>query len=220
MSWGLAYRLCEYLLIRDHQFNRKFIAYFIGIFISSWIGAKILFLIVTKDVQSLVSESSFWLGGGFVFLGGFILGTIFTLLAIKPLKMISWSQIKSVIPAIPLSHALGRVGCFMAGCCYGKPWHTHIVGVEVERYPVQLMESFGLFLIGLWLWKIAKYKKDSLISNYLLSYGALRFFLEYLRGDDIRGVYSIGLSTSQIVSIVLIAIGIILKLRKSKEIRP
>lgn len=205
MAWGLAYRLCEHYLLARNEYNKKFLIYFIGIFITGWVGAKILFLMVSSHDHFDQVSASFWLGGGFVFLGGLIGATLFTLLSLK-LKWINLLQLNLMLPTLPFAHAVGRVGCFLAGCCYGKQCDLHVIGLD--RYPVQLMESAGLVLLGLWLNRNNKnhFEKNNL-HEYLIGYGTLRFSLEFLRGDDIRGVYLNLLSTSQIVSIVMIIIG-------------
>lgn len=217
MSWGLAYRLCEYLLKVNDKFTKGFLIYFFSIFVFSWVGAKLLFLLVTKEVHHMALESSFWLGGGFVFLGGFIFATILTLFAVYILRMIKWDQIEIVLPSLAFSHALGRVGCFLAGCCYGKEIHFH--EFPFERYPVQLMESAGLIILGIFLWKNTKNKKWKLNpSYYLVGYGSLRFCLEFLRGDIIRGIYTLGISTSQIVSIFMIIAGMFLIMKSKRSL--
>lgn len=208
MAWGLGYRICEYLLIKNDKFTKSFIIYFISMFISSWVGAKLLFLLVTRDVRNIALESNFWLGGGFVFLGGLLLSALVTWIFISKLKIISKEQLLVSVPAIALAHGVGRLGCFLAGCCFGVDTHGHFF--EFERYPVQLFEAFGLFSLGVILFKRSKRNNFRFNgASYLLAYGSLRFALEFMRGDYIRGVYSYGLSTSQTISIFMILIGII-----------
>lgn len=216
MAWGLAYRLCEHYLLIRNEYNRKFLLYFVGIFITGWIGAKVLFLIVSSHNHLDQTSASFWLGGGFVFLGGLIGATLFTLFSLKK-KWISLLQLNLMLPALPFAHAVGRVGCFLAGCCYGKQCDLHAIGLD--RYPVQLMESAGLVLIGLWLHRNNKNKNEQKnLREYLISYGILRFSLEFLRGDEIRGVYLNLLSTSQIVSIAMISIGVVMIYRTKRSL--
>ena len=118
-----------------------------------------------------------------------------------------------LIVAVPLGHALGRVGCFLAGCCYGKPttlpWgvrftnpHTlvppELMGVPL--HPTQLYEAalnFALFLLLHYASK-KPHKDGKILVEYVLCYAVMRFALEFLRGD-FRGGFLLGLSPSQVI---------------------
>lgn len=107
-------------------------------------------------------------------------------------------------------HFFGRIGCFFAGCCYGKITESHlgvifpdniehgIIHNGLKRYPTQLFEAVALLVIFI-LVSFAKNKFQS----YLASYASIRFFLEFFRGDD-RGYLTSFLSPAQIISIVII----------------
>ena len=134
---------------------------------------------------------------------------------------------------IPYVHAFGRIGCFCAGCCYGIEY-TGPLSVA-GHFPVQLLEALLLFafafvILGL----VCKRSRNefgmtgiSLFLYYILYYSILRFFLEFLRGDEARGRVSfetgISLSISQIISLILFTAGIILivliKIRKNDKVR-
>ena len=113
---------------------------------------------------------------------------------------------------IPIMHAFGRIGCFCAGCCYGRPYEGF--GAVVFPYgsqalageklfPVQLVES-GLVLILAIVIIILEVKKEFYytIETYLISYSVIRFILEFMRYDAVRGE-AFGLSTSQWISIAV-----------------
>lgn len=212
MSWGVGFHLSKSLLKIS---EKNFQILFWGSFLSAWLGAKLFFLI---GQPALIDQTSFWLGGGFVFYGGIIGGLFFLIpfclyhpaLNLKDMDVLS-------IP-ICFSQAIGRLGCLLAGCCYGLesevPWAIHLH--NKFRHPVQIYESFALFLLGIFLWKS---RKNNLFIFYFIGYGVLRFFLEFLRGDEIRGITSVGLSYSQIVSLVLIITGLVIKLQ-SRQLRP
>ena len=156
--------------------------------------------------------------GGAVFygglLGGLAAGALY--LRIRRLPFAAYADIAA--PAIPLFHAFGRIGCFLGGCCYGIPWeggitYTRALSPEangVARFPVQLLESallFALFLLLAALFRRGALRAK-LLALYLAVYAVLRFLLEFLRGDAIRGVY-FGLSTSQWISLaILLALGV------------
>lgn len=153
--------------------------------------------------------------GGMVFYGGLIGGIIALLIADKFDKKYFKGDIMfdAVAVVIPLFHTFGRIGCFLGGCCYGVACefgftvHGNTLYPEVNdvnRLPVQLIESgcnLILFFILLTLYKKQKFQKRLLIV-YFYIYPVIRFILEFFRGDEIRG-FLFGLSTSQIISILL-----------------
>ncbi len=145
-------------------------------------------------------------------------------------RMITKNEInKSVFDILafcfPMFSIFGRIGCFLAGCCYGMPSHSIIAvpmpsenGEIINRIPTQLIEA--LFNVGLTITFIILYhkkqKKDGKnVYWYFLSYSIFRFVIEFFRGDKIRGVYGI-LSFSQIISIFLFIYSID-KLKKRSE---
>lgn len=118
-----------------------------------------------------------------------------------------------LVVTIPLFHSIARIGCFLAGCCFGKEnqscfsieYTTSILGVEntAQRIPVQLYEAlfnFLLFLYLLYLIKLEDWKQKNIVEVYLLIYSVGRFVLEFFRGDTVRGIIN-GISFSQLISI-------------------
>jgi phosphatidylglycerol:prolipoprotein diacylglycerol transferase len=133
--------------------------------------------------------------------------------------------------SISLGQAIGRVGCFFYGCCFGKAveahsfWYTFAVkfpGHQVYRHPTQLYSSIANLCIFLTLIYIGKRTKNAgmVVVSYFYIYGLFRFLIEFLR-DDVRltilGVQS--LSTSQTVSLIGILFGIILHIYVHKTAR-
>lgn len=118
---------------------------------------------------------------------------------------------------IPLAHAIGRLGCFFAGCCHGRETETWY-GIQMltetgwkKVVPVQLFESIFLFaLAGILIWLFfKKTQKTPLMPIYCGFYGIWRFFIEYARADD-RGATIISfLTPSQLIALLLVAIAII-----------
>ena len=158
-----------------------------------------------------------FIGSGIVFYGGLIGGIAGALLGIYVARCDFRSVEQSVVPFIPLGHAIGRIGCVMAGCCYGFEYEgffalyykNALSGISPEQgyFPVQPLESLlnvGICLLLLWLSKNTK-RKFGLLSWYLALYAVARFFLEMLRGDAVRGIFS-GFSTSQHISLALLAL--------------
>lgn len=209
LSWGVGFYLSRYLFDKFNLGSRPLLPLFIGVFVTSWIGAKVFFLLFSSQhkVYQYLYADSFWLGGGFVFYGGLIFGITFYFIYSLWLKKFPFTQSKLFIPGLVLGHAIGRVGCFFTGCCFGSqcdlPWAVHMHGEWI--HPVQLYEAFGLFAIGFMTLKWVNGKKDNIfiITRYLVFYSLLRFAVEYFRGDKIRGVHWMDLSTSQMISIAL-----------------
>jgi phosphatidylglycerol:prolipoprotein diacylglycerol transferase len=181
----------------------------LGLFLCSWIGAKVLF-IFTQDrwaMGDLAQAGNFWLGGGFVFLGGLLGGGLFTLIVGSVWKHLSFKKMDFTIAPLLWGHALGRVGCFLAGCCFGQqttvPWAIHLHGYS--RHPTQLYEAVALALLA-YLIQSKRFKSYQ-AQGYLVSYGLIRWVIENYRGDELRGSWA-GQSTSQWISLVLMVTGL------------
>ncbi|MCL2251439.1 MAG: prolipoprotein diacylglyceryl transferase [Treponema sp.] len=150
--------------------------------------------------------------GGRTFYGGLIGALVLGWFVIlKDKNYIKYFDIIAL--GIPLFHFFAKIGCFLAGCCYGieskigfKYIDNHSAETdEIIRLPVQLLESFFCIILFFYLnYLFIKNKfENKLIYLYLLIYSAGRFFIEYLRGDASRGIW-FHLSTSQIISILII----------------
>lgn len=190
----------------------------------SLFGGSLLYVVVTyscEQIIAFIAAGDFrFLSSGIVFYGGLLGGIAGALIGIRVAKCKLETVIRSVVPYIPLGHAIGRVGCVMAGCCHGFPYdgpfalyYPHSVsGLSPEQgyFPVQLLEALINVVICIVLVSVEKKLKRAkdLIFAYLGMYAVSRFCLEMLRGDAIRGVWY-ALSTSQIISIVLVCISII-----------
>ncbi len=197
------------------------------VFLFAMLGAGFLYLIVTYPIDYIISEiisGSFNFNIGLVFYGGLIggIGGAFVGAKIARVKLMELED--AIVPYIPLGHAIGRVGCFLAGCCYGMEYSgpcavyypNSIFGLspDVGYFPVQLLESaLDLCIMGyLLLYSTKKNKtKGELLFEYLWLYALMRIFTECFRGDAIRGVFS-GFSTSQWVSIGMILASILFKI--------
>lgn len=175
------------------------------------------------SLEELIHAITFIFGGNVFFgglLGGILVGYIY--LYNKPnLKYL----IDVITPGIPLFHFWGRIGCFLAGCCYGIENKLGIVlqnsiipeANGVKRFPIQILESgFNLCLfIILDRLRYKKYFVGNMLNIYLMMYAIGRFFIEFLRGDDYRGKI-LYLSTSQIIS-VFILVFLVLKYIKTQN---
>lgn len=207
IAWGVAFQFFHSLQ-RKSQINFKNMKIFLGgIFLSAWIGAKVFFIITSQGLigKGYLTNSNFWLGGGFVFYGGLIFGLLFVIIYNK-YDSHPWKDYGVLIPSLALGHGIGRIGCFLTGCCHGKLWYHSDHG-DIN-YPVQLYEALGLFVLSFLGYRLFS-KGKGIVLFYLFSYGVLRFILEFMRGDEIRGIWALGLSTSQIISLVFIIFSVV-----------
>ena len=184
-------------------------------------GAKLLFLFVEwRQILKAPEELFSMLTDGFVVFGG-ILGGIaagFWYCKKERLSFLQWFDF--LMPAVAVAQGFGRIGCFLAGCCYGKETDSFFSVIfhssdyapnGIPLIPVQLYASILDFLLAallLWLSGIQK-KEGRIAAGYLILYSFGRFFLEFFRGDTERGMAA-GLSVSQYISLFTFAGGILL----------
>ncbi|MEE3333708.1 MAG: prolipoprotein diacylglyceryl transferase family protein [Ruminococcus sp.] len=210
--------------------------------VGAFIGAHILYAVTNaaqiyeqltiffernKDISYLWEIIRVY-AGGMVFYGGLIGGLVFGIIYCKIRKISLGLFSDCFAVAIPLFHACGRVGCFLSGCCYGVESGFGFTATQsiidscngVCRFPVQLLESFLNLVIFAIL--LILFRKGIMIGRliyiYLIMYGTVRFFDEFLRGDEYRGIL-LNLSTSQWISLILIIFAIIILIKnKSKAV--
>ena len=188
------------------------------IIIGAIIGSRIGYLLFDlNSIANFLDIFKFW-EGGLSFHGGFIGGTLFGFFYVKKNKLNFWEIADVIAPSIPLAQAIGRIGCFLRGCCYGietsLPWGINYLG-EI-RHPTQIYSSIALFLIFIFLSK-QKYKKNfngALFLTYIIIYSVFRFFIEFIRAEP---KVLLGLTGAQIASIVLFVIAIFIFLRFKKK---
>lgn len=220
LAWGIGFYLTRYLFIKNKEDDSGLLKLYLGVFVASWIGAKLFFLFFTAQhkLYEYLYADYFWLGGGFVFYGGLIFGLIYYLFYSLIFKKFDFQKSYLLAPGLIMGHAVGRIGCFLTGCCYGSqcdlPWAIKLSG-EL-RHPVQLYEAISLILLGFLSLNWIKKKKTNLyvILHYLLIYSAVRFIVEFFRGDELRGVFWLSLSASQLISLGMFLIAFTIKIAK------
>ena len=167
-----------------------------GALIGAAIGAKILDFIVDYRYFSANFYNVEALFYGKTIIGGFIGGIIGAKITKKIFK-IDAKKGNLFAPAIAIGVAIGRIGCFLRGCCYGKPtnlpWGVNF-GDGILRHPTQIYES--IFMLGMFVYlETIKNKKNikpgQLLKILMVSYFTFRFFIEFIRAQDIAffGVY-------------------------------
>lgn len=190
------------------------------VLIPAILGARIYYVIFSWDYYSKnPSEIIMIRNGGLAIYGGLLTAFLITYIYSKK-KNISFLTILDIFaPGIALGQAIGRWGNFINKEAYGRatdlPWAIIIDGQKV--HPTFLYESIGDFIIFLVLYNLCKKnrnEKGTIIALYFMLYGILRFFVEGLRTDSL---YFLGMRVSQIVSLVLIAIGVAICILNKKK---
>ncbi|KPK42385.1 MAG: hypothetical protein AMJ78_02725 [Omnitrophica WOR_2 bacterium SM23_29] len=178
---------------------------------SGILGARLLYVFLNLGYykENPLEIIMIW-RGGLVWYGGFILAIFLAIWFLKAKKLPILKTGDLIIPYVALGQAIGRIGCFLNGCCYGKPTSLPL-GVTFDPalgsvHPTQLYESAAMFLIFLIL-KGRMPGDGKTIFLYLISYSIFRFFNEFLRGDVPQVL--VGLTVSQIISIVVLLTTII-----------
>lgn len=185
-------------------------------------SAGLLYILVSYSIKELISSIvngniDFLKNGGLVFYGGLVGGIIGSILASR------WQQLdirkveQCIIPVLPLGHAIGRIGCLLAGCCHGFEYtgplavKNLLISAGKTYFPIQMVEALlnlGIFMFLLWYIR-KKRPTYHILCAYLLFYSILRFILEFFRGDLIRGSF-LKLSTSQWISVALFLVSIMI----------
>ena len=194
----------------------------IYLIIAALIGAKLMLIAVDWEYfRSQPRELLSLVRAGGVFYGGLIAAVAVGLWLVRRYKLPVWTTADLMAPGIALGHVVGRFGCLLAGCCYGRPtdvpWAVTFtdplaaqnVGTPlgIPLHPTQLYDAGAeLLILGVLLFTERKGRPFAgrTFWMYLLLYGISRFIIEFYRGDPNRGTVMAGLSTSQFVSLLLV----------------
>lgn len=209
--------LCLLIYISSEKYNffesRIFLNCLPTGIVFTLLGGKFLFALVLV----CQGEQNFWhafLFGGFVYYGGMLGGFFGIALACLHSKRNILDHLDVITSLLPLGQAVGRIGCFLNGCCYGIPYKG-VLSVEypindtiVSVFPTWFVESLFCFLLFIYFQLLFKTRKRGIQTGiYLIAYSSFRFFIEFIRGDKIRGLWR-EFSTSQFISVFLICWGI------------
>ena len=202
----------------------------IAVVLAGIIGSKILYIILDwrsghvygQNLREIFTLDTLQAGG--VFSGGLIAAFIVAWWFLRKYQMPALATCDAFAPGLAIGHCIGRLGCFAAGCCYGKPtdhwWGVkftnplaqQLVGTPLNEAlePTQLFESaaeLGIFLLLMWMFKRKKFD-GQIFGAYLFLYGIARFCIEFLRGDPGRGsILGGALSGTQLIAIGLVLTG-------------
>ena len=185
----------------------------IGAIVIGFLSAS-LFQAVYNYIEN--PAAGFHFGESMTFMGGLIGGVVSFLAIYFIVRNKLHGRLIDVLSLVPccitIAHGFGRIGCFFAGCCYGKETDSFL-GVQFPHlshpvHPTQLYEAAFLFIMfGLMLFLLLKFNFKHNMSVYLISYGIFRFLIEFVRGDH-RGELVTGISPSQFWSIPMVLLGV------------
>jgi phosphatidylglycerol:prolipoprotein diacylglycerol transferase len=220
---------------REGLDGAKVMDFGIYLIIAALVGAKLALIVVDfsyyranpKEILSLARA-------GGVFYGGLIAALAVGLLLVRRYKLPVWKTGDLIAPGIALGHVIGRLGCLMAGCCYGRPttvpwaitFHDPMAGInvgtplDVPLHPTQLYDAGAELIILIALLTTEKKGKPFAGRTfwlYMLLYAISRYIIEIYRGDD-RGMFFNTFSTSQLVSLAIVPVSIFMLWRLRKRV--
>ena len=217
------YRAKKQRMDRDHVFSL-----IIWCLLGGIVCSKLLFWIT--EWKTILNDSRYLmdtLADGFVVYGGIIGGILAGCLYCFCKKINFWKYFDLVMPSVALAQGFGRIGCLLAGCCYGRETNSALAITfqnsdfapnHVALIPTQIYSSmldFAHFFVLLYISRHKK-KDGQVAACYLIFYSIGRFILEFFRGDLIRGSVG-GLSTSQFISLFILAAGLAIIVGRSKK---
>jgi phosphatidylglycerol:prolipoprotein diacylglycerol transferase len=206
----------------------------IYLIIAALVGAKLALVIVDfsyyranpREILSLARA-------GGVFYGGLVAALVVGLLLVKRYRLPVWKTGDLIAPGVALGHVIGRMGCLMAGCCYGRPttvpwaitFHNPLASLnlgtplDVPLHPRQMYHAGAELILLIALLTTEKRGKPFAGRTfwlYMLLYAISRYIIEIYRGDE-RGIFFSTFSTSQLVSIVIVPVSVFMLWRLHKR---
>ena len=206
--------------------NEKILDLGLVLLISGIIGARLLYVLVeAKYYKANPLEIIMIWKGGLIFYGGFIAAFVCCWIFLKKNKMPILRTCDHIIPYLALGQAIGRIGCFFNGCCFGKPTNLpwgmifpvgSIAGdvyPGIHIHPTQLYSAYTNFLIFAILLLFRNWKKfdGQILYLYFILYSVSRFLIEFLRADNPQIL--LGLTISQVICVVLFLTGSVMYIR-------
>ncbi|MFH1305032.1 MAG: prolipoprotein diacylglyceryl transferase [Candidatus Omnitrophota bacterium] len=218
-SYGLcvagAFLLCTVLILKDSKKRgmspEKVFDCFVAILIGGIVGARAMYVTANwpEYAHSPLSALRFY-EGGLIFQGGLIAAVITAVVVTRIKKLSFWKITDLMAPYIVLGQAIGRIGCFLNGCCYGRIVQRAGITFPQEavmRFPTQIYSSLFLLLLFMFLlWVRQKRSFDgSVFMMYIIIYSVFRFLMEFMRGDEYMTLF--GMRLSQVICIAMFACG-------------
>jgi phosphatidylglycerol:prolipoprotein diacylglycerol transferase len=195
----------------DIIFNLLFFTFIVAI-----LGARFLYILQNigyylKNPSQIIMLQH----GGLSWFGGLVFGVIFDVLYLKKKKLAVYKIMDLVIPFVALGQAIGRIGCLLNGCCFGKSvskfglYFDYFTGEKIMRIPTQLYSSLLLLAIFIILRFLQErpHEEGEIFFTYLLLYCFKRFFIEFWRADSPRLI--LNLTLFQIISLVIFSLALV-----------
>lgn len=218
-------------LAKDARMNPEVIVN-LGVYcaLAGIVGAKVLMIAMDPAYRANPGEifTLATLQSAGIFYGGLIAAVLMAYIYMRRNHLPFFRTADLFAPGLALGHGIGRLGCFAAGCCWGKPTHlpwavvftnpdARAVGVPmgIPLHPTQLYESFSEFLICgiLFLFARRGHRDGAILGGYFALYGIVRFLVEFLREHDESNPLGLALSLEQWISLGLVVAGAILIFR-------
>lgn len=196
---------------RDYK-RDKILDLGITILLSGIIGSRLLYVLLNLDFYLRNPKEIFMLHhGGLAIFGGILVAVIAILVFCRFNKLHFLKIVDLIVPFVALGHSIGRIGCFLNGCCYGMPSKFGIyfpIHNEV-LIPTQLISSLLLLILFviLRLKQSRPHQDGAIFVTYIILYSAIRFFVEFIRADSPR--FLLGLTIFQYFCIVLFVLGVL-----------
>ena len=208
-----SFTLCMLRFHRKGEDLKLLMTLLVPTILGGFLGSHLLGCIIESQSLSEFFTLCMDLTQGYVFYGGLLTILITTLIYSKVTSLDYLHYTDLIIPTLPAAQGFGRIGCFLAGCCYGKPCsflsvtftHSPVAPNFVPLFPIQLLCACFDFIFFFCILKYEKKAppKGTLTFTYLTVYSLVRFIVEFFRGDARRG-FILFLSSSQVFSVVLL----------------
>ena len=195
--------------------------------VAGFVGARLFFFLYNPEYLKPWYRIFYIWEGGLVWYGGVVFGALTAIYFIKKRRIPVWKFADVIAIALSVGLGFGRIGCTMAGCCYGKVCHAPFAIVftnphsaaplNVPLWPTEPVSSAANFLIALILYILYRRGKvpGEVFGFYLIFYGIFRFLIEFVRATpkEILGTFS----NNQIISIIMVAAGIAIVIYRRKR---
>jgi phosphatidylglycerol:prolipoprotein diacylglycerol transferase len=196
----------------------------IAALVGGLIGARFLFVVI--NWQMFLEEplrALMFYEGGLAFQGGLVGGILAVFIVTKVKKLSFWRVADLLAPYVVLGQAIGRIGCFLNGCCYGKVITKGLgvtyPGETVVRMPSQLYSALGLLVIFLVLIALRERRRFDgfILSMYFVLYGVFRFFIAFTRADNPMIFSWLKLSQAISIGTIILGVGLYFLLKRFKK---
>ncbi|MCF8114161.1 MAG: prolipoprotein diacylglyceryl transferase [Desulfotignum sp.] len=199
---------------------------FFVILVSGILGARLLYVLINFEQfeSNLLDIFKIW-NGGLVFFGGFIAAVAGSVVVLKIKKLPFLKTADTIAPGAALGHGIGRLGCFFAGCCYGRQCDlpfavrfTHpdsLAPLHVFLHPTQIYMAVANLVLFFILIGLQRHKRfhGMVFLSYIILYSGFRFIIEFFRGDFRGDFFFEFLSLSQGIGIIAVIIAVIFMIK-------